>query len=269
MTFDFSALPPILQTLIATLFTWFATALGAGVVFWKRDISRKVLDASLGFSAGIMIAASFFSLLLPALEIAGGSWLPAWIPVSIGFILGGLALKLVDRVIPHLHLFLPIEKAEGPRKRFSKITLLVMAITIHNIPEGLAVGVTFGSVGVWSGASLAGAIALTLGIAIQNFPEGMAVSLPLMREEHSKIKSFWYGQLSAIVEPISGVLGAYLVLLSRSILPYALAFSAGAMIFVVIEELIPESQSGDNVDLATLTGILGFAVMMILDLAFG
>ncbi len=269
MIIDFSGLPVILQALLATLFTWFATLLGASVVFWKRDISRRILDASLGFSAGIMISASFFSLLLPALEIAGSSKLPVWIQVSVGFICGGLFLRLIDRVIPHLHLFLPVEKAEGLKKGLSKTSLLVLAITIHNIPEGLAVGVAFGSSGVAGEIALTGAVALTIGIAIQNFPEGMAVSLPLMRAGESRLRSFWYGQLSAIVEPIGGVLGAYFVLISNTILPYALAFAAGAMIFVVVEELIPESQSGGNEDLATLSVILGFTAMMVLDIAFG
>ncbi len=267
MVFAFSNIPTVLQALIATMFTWFVTALGAAVIFVKREISRKLLDASLGFSAGIMIAASFFSLLLPAIEIAKEGSIPEWIPVTVGFIAGGFFLKIIDATIPHLHLFLPTEKSEGPRVKLSRTTLLLLAITIHNLPEGIAVGVAFGSIPILKGATFAGALALTFGIAIQNFPEGMAVSLPLLREGKSKFKSFWLGQLSAIVEPVGGVIGAALVILSRSILPYALSFAAGAMIYVVVEELIPESQSGENVDIATIGAILGFAVMMVLDVA--
>jgi ZIP family zinc transporter len=263
----FSSISPVYQALVATLFTWFVTALGAAVVFLKKDINRKALDASLGFASGIMISASFFSLILPAIGFAEGSKIPSWVPVSIGFLLGGFCLRLLDRVIPHLHLFSPEEKAEGIKTNLPKTALLILAITIHNLPEGLAVGVAFGSLGTAEGSSLWGAVALAVGIAIQNFPEGIAVSLPLRREGMSPFKSFWYGQLSAIVEPIGGVIGASMVLLSKALLPYALSFAAGAMIFVVIEELIPESQSGENGDIATTGAIIGFVVMMILDLA--
>ncbi len=258
----------VLWAFLATLFTWFVTALGSSVVFWKKEINRKLLDVSLGFSAGIMISASFFSLILPAIEIAEKRGMPSWLPTAIGFMAGGLFLRLIDKIVPHLHLFLPIERAEGLKKKLSKTTLLILAITIHNFPEGLSVGVAFGSIGSY-GVKLSGAIALALGIAIQNFPEGMAVSLPLLREKNSKFKSFYYGQLSAIVEPIGGVLGAYLTSFSNAILPYALSFAAGAMIFVVVEELIPESQSGNNEDAATIAVLIGFTTMMILDLAFG
>ncbi len=265
----FYSAPPILQALLATFFTWFVTALGASVVFFKKEINRKLLDASLGFAAGIMISASFWSLLLPAMELSKGGKLPMWFPATFGFLVGGFFLRLLDKFVPHLHLFLPKEKAEGLKSNLKKTTLLILAITIHNFPEGLAIGVAFGSIALAKKEVLSGAIALTFGIAIQNFPEGMAVSLPLRREGLSRIKSFWYGQLSAIVEPFGGILGAGLVILSKPILPYALSFAAGAMIFVVIEELIPESQIGENSDIATIGALLGFSVMMILDVAFG
>ncbi|RLG56664.1 MAG: ZIP family metal transporter [Candidatus Hydrothermarchaeota archaeon] len=269
MNFEFSALPPIFQAFLATMFTWAVTALGAGVVFFKEDINRKVLDASLGFAAGIMIAASFWSLLLPSIQLSSGGRLPAWFPATVGFLSGGFFLRLLDKFIPHLHLNMPQEKAEGIKSNLRKTTLLMLAITIHNFPEGLAIGVAFGSIASAKTVSLSGAIALAIGIAIQNFPEGMAVSLPLRREGLSKIRSFWYGQLSALVEPLGGILGAGLVILSKPILPYALSFAAGAMMFVVIEELIPESQSGENADMATIGALIGFAVMMVLDVAFG
>jgi len=263
---EFYSLPPFIQALLATTFTWLITALGAGVVFFKKDINRKVLDFSLGFSAGIMISASIWSLLLPSIEISQGKF--SWLPASIGFLIGGLFLRLLDKFIPHLHLFLPEEKAEGVKSNLKKTTLLILAITIHNFPEGLAIGIAFGSVAYGEG-TVAGAIALAIGIAIQNFPEGMAVSLPLRKEGYSQAKSFWYGQLSAVVEPVGGVLGAALVIISKPILPYALAFAAGAMIFVVVEELIPESQSAENADIATIGTLIGFVVMMILDVTFG
>ncbi|MCD6573691.1 MAG: ZIP family metal transporter [Thermoplasmata archaeon] len=263
---EFYSLPPFIQALLATTFTWLITALGAGVVFFKKDINRKVLDISLGFSAGIMISASIWSLLLPSIEISQGKF--SWLPASIGFLIGGLFLRVLDKFIPHLHLFLPEEKAEGVKSNLKKTTLLILAITIHNFPEGLAIGIAFGSVAYGEG-TVAGAIALAIGIAIQNFPEGMAVSLPLRKEGYSQAKSFWYGQLSAVVEPVGGVLGAALVIISKPILPYALAFAAGAMIFVVVEELIPESQSAENADIATIGTLIGFVVMMILDVTFG
>ncbi len=255
----------VLQALVATLFTWFITALGSAVVFLKKDLSRKTLDFSLGFAGGVMIAASFFSLLLPAIEASSSEGVPGWFPATVGFLAGGFFLRILDKLIPHLHLFLPPEKAEGIKTHFRKTTLLVLAITIHNFPEGLAIGVAFGSIGLIKGVSLSGAIALTVGIAIQNFPEGMAVSLPLRREGLSRFKSFWYGQVSALMEPIGGVLGAWLVEIARPLLPYVLAFAAGAMIFVVVEEVIPESQSSGNSDTATLGALIGFAAMMALD----
>lgn len=263
---DFLALPPVCQALLATIFTWLVTAIGAGVVFFKKDISRRTLDFSLGFSAGIMISASIWSLLLPSLEISQGEF--SWMPAAVGFLAGGFFLRLLDKFIPHLHLFLPEEKAEGIKSGLGKTTLLILAIAIHNFPEGLAIGVAFGSIALGEG-SIAAAVALTIGIGIQNFPEGMAVSLPLRKEGYSQMKSFWYGQLSAVVEPLGGVIGAALVILSKFLLPYILAFAAGAMIFVVIEELIPESQSAENADLATVGTLIGFVVMMILDVVFG
>jgi len=255
---------------MGTCFTWFLTALGAAAVFVFKSVNRKVLDGMLGFAAGVMIAASYWSLLSPAIEMAEGSALPAWVPATVGFLLGGVFLWAVDKVLPHLHLGFPIEEAEGIKTSWRRSVLLVLAITLHNIPEGLAVGVAFGalSAGLPS-ASLAGAVALALGIGIQNFPEGTAVSVPLRREGLSHLKSFWYGQLSGIVEPVAGVLGAVAVVFVRPILPYALAFAAGAMIYVVVEELIPESQLGKNTHVATLGAMLGFATMMTLDVALG
>ncbi len=265
-----SSLAPVTQALVATLFTWFVTMLGAGLVFFFRTINRKVLDGMLGFAAGVMIAASFWSLLAPAIEMAAESGGPAWVPATVGFLLGGAFLWSVDKILPHLHLGFPIEEAEGIHTHWRRSVLLVLAITLHNIPEGLAVGVAFGAVGAGlPSATLAGAVALALGIGIQNFPEGAAVSVPLRREGMSRVKSFWYGQLSGAVEPVAGVIGAAAVILMRPILPYALAFAAGAMIYVVVEELIPESQLKKNTDIATIGAMLGFAVMMTLDVALG
>ena len=213
-------LDPVLQALLATLFTWFVTALGAGLVFVFKTINRKMLDSMLGFAAGVMIAASFWSLLAPAIEMAEEFPLPSWIPATLGFLLGGLFLWLVDRVLPHLHLGFPMEEAEGIKTSWRRSTLLVLAITLHNIPEGLAVGVAFGALGAGlPSATLAGAVALALGIGIQNFPEGTAVAVPLRREGMSRLKSFWYGQLSGVVEPIAGVLGAAAVILMRESCP--------------------------------------------------
>jgi ZIP family zinc transporter len=266
----FSGLSPVLQALIATLFTWFVTALGAALVFFFKAINRKVLDGMLGFAAGVMIAASYWSLLAPAIEMAEGSSLPAWVPATSGFLMGGLFLYIADKIIPHLHLGFPTAEAEGPKTSWHRSILLVLAITLHNIPEGLAVGVAFGALASdLPSATMAGAVALALGIGIQNFPEGAAVSVPLRREGFSRLKSFWYGQASGMVEPIAGVLGAAAVILIKPILPYALAFAAGAMIYVVVEELIPESQLEKNTDIATMGAMGGFAVMMTLDVALG
>ena len=267
----FAGLNPVLQAFIATLFTWFVTALGAGLVFFFKTINRKVLDGMLGFAAGVMIAASYWSLLAPAIEMAEESAaLPAWIPATVGFLLGGAFLWGVDKILPHLHLGMPLEEAEGLPTSWRRSVLLVLAITLHNIPEGLAVGVAFGAVAAGlPSAVLGGAIALAVGIGIQNFPEGAAVSVPLRREGFSRFRAFWYGQLSGTVEPLAGVVGAAAVLLMRPILPYALAFAAGAMIYVVVEELIPESQLESVTDVATVGAMFGFAVMMTLDVALG
>lgn len=261
---------PVLLALAATLFTWGVTALGSGMVFFFRSINRKLLNAMLGFAAGVMIAASFWSLLAPAIamsEAAGG--IP-WVPAVAGFLSGGGFLFLVDQLLPHLHLGLDRDRAEGLRTSWQRSILLVLAITLHNIPEGLAVGVAFGALGTGSvQASPGGAVALAFGIGLQNFPEGAAVSIPLRREGLSRLKSFWYGQLSGFVEPVAGVIGAVLVVLVQPILPYALAFAAGAMIYVVVEELIPEAQTGNESDLSTIGAMVGFAVMMLLDVALG
>jgi ZIP family zinc transporter len=266
----FTGLAPVLQALIATLFTWLVTALGAGLVFFFKKINRKVLDGMLGFAAGVMIAASFWSLLAPAIEMAEDSDLPAWVPATVGFLAGGIFLWIADKIMPHLHLGFPMSEAEGIHTSWRRSILLVLAITLHNIPEGLAVGVAFGALASdVSSATLAGAVALALGIGIQNFPEGAAVSVPLRREGISRLKSFWYGQLSGTVEPVAGVLGAAAVIWIKPILPYALAFAAGAMIYVVVEELIPEAQLEKNTDLATMGAMGGFAVMMALDVALG
>ncbi len=261
---------PVVQALLATLFTWFLTALGAGMVFFFKTIQRKVLDGMLGFAAGVMIAASFWSLLAPAIEMAEAGPLPPYIPAVIGFLSGGAFLWIVDALLPHLHLGYPMAEAEGINTNWQRSVLLVLAITLHNIPEGLAVGVAFGALAAdLPSANLAGAVALAMGIGIQNFPEGAAVSIPLRREGVSRLKSFWYGQLSGAVEPVAGVIGAAMVLLMQPILPYALSFAAGAMIYVVVEELIPESQLDKNTDISTIGAMLGFAVMMTLDVALG
>jgi ZIP family zinc transporter len=264
----FTSQSHIIQALLATIFTWLVTAAGAAMVFVSKEFSRKTLDAMLGFAAGVMIAASYWSLLAPAIEMSEGKSLPAWIPATVGFLMGAAFLRLADKVLPHFH---PQQhETEGVSTTWKRTTLLVLAITLHNFPEGLAVGVAFGAVAAgYESATLAGAVALAIGIGIQNFPEGTAVSIPLRRESVSRRKAFWYGQLSGTVEPIAGVLGASLVVVAQPILPYALAFAAGAMIFVVVEELIPESQAGGHSHAATLGAMLGFAVMMTLDVALG
>ena len=274
---------PVMQALLGGLFTWVLTALGAGLVFVFKSSSRKFLDCSLGFTGGVMIAASFWSLLSPAIAYVemqnemGLSSLPNWFPPAIGFFLGALFLFGLDKIIPHLHLFAKREDAEGVPTNWRKTVLLVLAIALHNIPEGLAVGVAFGALaspellglGDSSVFTIGSAIALAIGIGIQNFPEGFAVSMPLRRQGVSKWRSWKWGQLSAIVEPIFAVIGAATVMYALPILPYALAFAAGAMIFIVVEEVIPESQSGGHTDLATMGLIAGFIVMMILDVALG
>ena len=265
-----STINPVFAAFLATLFTWGVTALGAGLVFFFKEFNKKVLDAMLGFAAGVMTAASFWSLLAPSIELSENLGYLPWLPPLIGFLMGGAFLKGIDKILPHLHIGLEEEKAEGIHTTWKKSLLLVLAITLHNIPEGLAVGVAFGAVGAGiPSATFAGAVALALGIGIQNFPEGAAVSVPLRREGLSRWKSFLYGQASGVVEPIAGVLGAWLVTVMRPILPYALAFAAGAMIYVVVEEVIPEAQGSGNSDFATVGAMLGFAVMMTLDVALG
>lgn len=270
----FSQFSPVQQALMGTLFTYGVTALGAGLVFFFKSIKKTVLNGMLGFAAGVMIAASFWSLLAPGIAMAEELGQTPWISASLGFLAGGGFLYLIDKLLPHLHMGLDTSQAEGIKTSWQRSILLVLAITLHNIPEGLAVGVAFGAAasGSMSGASLAGAIALTIGIGLQNFPEGAAVSIPLRREGMSRTKSFMYGQASGLVEPIAGVVGAYAVISMQHILPYALSFAAGAMIYVVIEELIPEAQreeGGSKTDIATIGAMIGFAVMMILDVALG
>lgn len=261
--------PPIIQALLATLFTWAVTALGAAGVFITKTVNKKLLGSMLGFASGVMIAASFWSLLAPAIEMMEGSSTPAWLPALVGFLLGGAFLYGVDRLLPHLHIGKGMNDAEGIHTSWSRSVLLVLAITLHNFPEGLAVGVAFGAVSAGlPGASLAAAVVLAIGIGLQNFPEGLAVSMPLRGQGLSRFRSFWYGQLSGVVEPIAGVLGAAAVLLIRPLLPYALAFAAGAMIYVVVEELIPDAQQAEA-DVSTLGAMLGFAVMMFLDVSLG
>jgi len=269
----FYELNPVVQALIATMGAWWVTAAGAALVFSSKRFSQRYLDASLGMAAGVMIAASFWSLLAPAIEMSAKSYgdLWKWLPPLVGFILGAVVLRIADKIIPHIHP--DLATPEGIKTSWRRSTLLVLAITLHNIPEGLAVGVAFGAAANMTGAEqtaqIGAAIALAIGIGLQNFPEGTAVALPLRREGMSRFRCFWYGQLSAVVEPVAGVLGAALVILMSAVLPYALAFAAGAMIFVVAEELIPESQRHGNVDLATLGVIGGFGVMMTLDVALG
>jgi len=259
---------PVILALMATLFTWGVTALGASMVFFFKNINKKVLNSMLGFAAGVMIAASFWSLLKPAIEMAEKSGTVPWVPAVVGFLSGGAFLLLIDKLLPHLHMGLSIDKAEGVKTTWQRSVLLILAITLHNIPEGLAVGVAFGALAINPDpAMLAGAVALAIGIGLQNFPEGAAVSIPLRREGFTRLKAFNYGQLSGVVEPVAGVIGAYLVLTITPLLPYALSFAAGAMIFVVVEELIPESQAGNETDLSTIGAMLGFATMMLLDVA--
>jgi len=261
---------PITQALLATLFTWGVTSLGAAIVVFTKRVSPLLMDTSLGFAGGVMIAASYWSLLAPAIEMAEEAGTIPWLPAAVGFLGGALFMRLVDMVLPHLHLGLPTSQAEGPKTSWQRSTLLVLAITLHNIPEGLAVGVAFGAAASGMGlATVGAAVALAIGIGLQNFPEGMAVSLPLRREGMSRSKALWYGQLSGMVEPVAGVLGAAAVMFFYPMLPYALAFAAGAMIFVVIEEVIPESQRGNNGDIASIGTVLGFTTMMILDVALG
>ena len=269
----FFELNPIIQALLGGLFTWGLTALGASLVFFTKKVNYTLLDSMMGFAAGVMIAASVWSLIIPSIDMAEAQGVISWMPAVIGFLSGGVFLRICDHYLPHLHIGLPKDEAEGIPTKWRRSTLLVLAITLHNIPEGLAVGVLFGAaatgVDPTGTATVAAAIALALGIGIQNFPEGTAVSMPLRRDGMSVGKSFWYGQLSGVVEPVSAVIGAAAVIFVQPILPYALAFAAGAMIYVVIEELIPESQQHGNTDIATLGTMVGFSVMMVLDVALG
>jgi ZIP family zinc transporter len=260
---------PLVQVLLATLLTWFMTALGAATVFLTKEVSKRVLDASLGFAAGVMISVSFWSLLLPAVNIQLGG-LPLWFPVTLGFLLGAVFLAISDRVLPHVHPGCPIDDAEGIQTTWKRNRLLVLAMVLHHIPEGLAIGVAFGATAIsYSTTSLIAAVTLAVGIGIHNFPEGMAVSMPLRAEGKSAFQSFMYGQLSGVFEPLAAVLGLVLVAVFQPLLPYALGFAAGAMLYVAVEELIPECQRGKNTDLATFSLLMGFALMMVLNVAFG
>jgi len=265
-----SGINPILAAFYATIFTWGLTALGASFVFFFKSLKRSVLDVSLGFTGGVMVAASFWSLLAPAIELShGDGFIRVW-PAAFGFFLGAAFLYGMDKVIPHLHINFPESEAEGVQTKMHKTMLLVLAITMHNIPEGMAVGVLFGAVAAGvPDASVAGAVALALGIGIQNFPEGFAVAMPLRRMGMSRLKSFYYGQLSAVVEPIAAVSAAWAVIYFEPILPYALAFAAGAMIYIVVEEVIPETQRDKYTDVAVMGFIGGFLVMMTLDVGLG
>jgi ZIP family zinc transporter len=261
---------PILQALYATLFTWGVTAVGAAFVFFFKSMNRALFDGMLGFTGGVMVAASFWSLLSPAIEMTGGEGFAKVFPAAVGFLFGAIFLFSLDKVLPHLHVNFKVSEKEGVKTDWHRSILLVLAITLHNIPEGLAIGVLFGGVAAGiDGATMGGAIALAIGIGIQNFPEGIAVSMPLRRQGLSRWKSFNYGQLSAIVEPVAAVIGAWAVITFQPILPYALAFAAGAMIFVVVEEVIPETQRDKYTDIATLGFIGGFIVMMTLDVGLG
>lgn len=266
----FTQIDPILAALYATLFTWGVTALGASLVFFFKEVKRSVFDGMLGFTGGVMTAASFWSLLSPGIEMSPGEGFQKVVPAFVGFGLGALFIFGLDKVLPHLHINFKMKEKEGIKTPWHKSVLLTLAITMHNIPEGLAIGVLFGGVAAgFEGASIAGAVALAIGIGLQNFPEGIAISLPLRRQGLSRLKSFNYGQLSAIVEPAAAVLGAWAVMTFEPILPYALCFAAGAMIFVVIEEVIPESIRGGYTDIATMGFIGGFMLMMTLDVGLG
>ena len=268
----FIEINPIIQAFIAGVFTWLCTMMGASVVLIVKTINEKFLSSMQGFAAGVMTAASFWSLLAPAIAYSENSHsiLPSWLPATIGFIGGGIFLRLIDKLIPHIHRGGDHGDTDPQQFSLSRTSMLFLAVTIHNIPEGMALGVAFAAASMEiDGASLAGAIALTIGIGLQNIPEGSALSLPLKADGKSQFRAFNLGQLSAIVEPFGALLGASAVLVVTTILPYGLAFAAGAMLFVVVEELIPESQTGNNADLATMSFLIGFVIMMILDVALG
>ena len=266
----FESIDPVLAAFYATLFTWGLTAAGAALVFFFKGMNRALFDGMLGFTGGVMVAASFWSLLAPGIEMSPGEGFVKVIPAVVGFGLGALFLFGLDKILPHLHVNFKESEKEGVKTPWHKTTLLVLAITLHNIPEGLAVGVLFGGVAAgFDGATIGGAVALAIGIGLQNFPEGFAVSMPIRRQGASKWKSFMFGQSSAIVEPIAAVIGAWAVMTFQPILPYALSFAAGAMIFVVVEEVIPETQRDKYTDIATLGFIGGFIIMMTLDVGLG
>ena len=268
----FKEIDPVLGALLATLFTWGLTALGASTVFFVKTLNRQLLDGLLGFTGGVMIAASYWSLLAPAIEMTPdvAPNLPVWLPAAVGFLMGAFFLYGLDKFMPHLHINFDPSRAEGVKTDWQRTTLLVLAITLHNIPEGLAVGVLFGAVAHgMPGADITGAVVLAIGIGLQNFPEGIAVAMPLRRQGVSRFRSFWFGQLSAVVEPIAAVVGAVMVIYALPILPYALAFAAGAMIYVVIEEVVPETQQDKYTDTSTIGFIIGFVVMMTLDVSLG
>lgn len=259
---------PALAGLLAGVVTWLFTSLGAAAVFLSKEFSRKTLDIMLGFAAGVMLAASVWSLLLPALELPKETW-GVWriIPAALGFFFGAGALRLLDFCMPHIHPL--INKAEGIGAcRMNRHFLFILAITLHNIPEALAVGVAFGAVAIDPGLGIAGAITLMLGIGLQNLPEGMAVSIPLYRDGCTKKRAFYYGQLSGLVEPVAAAAGAFLASAALPFLPWALAFAAGAMVFVTVEEVIPEAHASGNGDAATMGLIAGFVCMMCLDVVF-
>lgn len=263
------SLSPPIQAFVAGILTWGLTAFGASFVLFVRAVNKKLLDVALGFAAGVMIAASFWSLLEPAIEMSQKMNIPPWIPPATGFVIGALFLRLIDIILPHLHLQAPINEAEGIKTSFKRTTLLVLAVTLHNIPEGLAIGVSFGAHGTDpESVTLLSSIMLAIGIGIQNIPEGFAISMPLRSEGLSRKKSFLIGQFSGLVEPVFALIGVLVLDIMHSLLPYALGFAAGAMIFVTVEELIPESQRGGNSDIATAGLIIGFTLMMILDVAF-
>ncbi|MFL8968878.1 ZIP family metal transporter [Helcococcus kunzii] len=268
----FLSLSPILQALLAGIFTWLCTLVGSAVVFFIKEVNNKFLAIMQGAAAGIMTAASFWSLLAPALEFAekGHSSLPTWLPVTIGFLGGGIFLRFLDIVIPHIHPSGDHGDTDIKKSTLGRSTMLFLAVTLHNIPEGMALGVAFAAAGLQvSGASIAAAIALTIGIGIQNIPEGSALSLPIRAQGRSKKYAFNMGQMSALVEPVGAVLGAAAVTAVTEILPYGLSFAAGAMLFVVIEELVPESQKSEYTDIATMAFLVGFCIMMVLDVALG
>ena len=260
----FLSLNHIVQAFLATTFTFLITVLGAAIVFFFKKVNKTFMDGMLGFAAGVMIAASFWSLLSPSIEMANSLNLNSWLIATLGFLSGGILLFISDKIFDIL------DKNKNNNSSKKRVMMLISSITIHNIPEGLAVGIAFGSINYGlEGATIISACLLALGIGLQNFPEGSAVSIPLLREGYSRKKAFLYGSLSAIVEPISGVIGALLFLKIRLLLPFLLAFAAGAMIYVVVEELIPESQTNQKKDYMALFTLIGFSIMMILDVALG